>query len=252
MFLFNQQFNPTFKRYSLHEGAITIEFGHQIDTSIALQVNSFNRLLLSKPFAGLLTTVPAYASLTVFFDPLTVIQSDSLYGIDCFNRVSNYLQQLHQQVQPREEVGGEILTIPVCYEEPFAPDLGELAKSLGRSTDELVDLHTAPTYHVYMIGFTPGFAYLGGLNPLLEYPRKAKPRKKVPAGSVGIAGTQTGLYALDTPGGWQIIGRTPLILFDPNREQASLLKAGDQVIFKPIDREAFAHYQQEEHADTDY
>lgn len=132
------------------------------------------------------------------------------------------------------------VVIPVCYEPQFAPDLDELAAAAGLSRDDFVQMHAAERYFVRFVGFAPGFAYLGGLSARLAAPRLDSPRMRVPAGSVGIAGAQTGVYPLASPGGWRLIGRTPLRLFDPQREPAAMLAPGDRVRFEAIDAAEFA------------
>ncbi len=229
--------------YPLCEYAVTVEFGNSIDEGILRCVTGFNRQLLQKPFPGLYQTVSAYASLTVFFDPVIVIGQGSLPGLGCFDKVCNYLRMLNTENEmPPVDAAAEVISIPVCYGLEYGPDITELAETKKLPVVEIITLHSEATYTVFMIGFVPGFAYLGGLNPLLESPRKATPRAIVPAGSVGIAGAQTGIYPLITPGGWQLIGRTPVKLFDANRSQPSLLKAGDTVKFEPISAEEFKNY----------
>jgi len=230
--------NGVFKIYYLSEVAVTVEFGQQIAENVLSMVNGLNRLLYQKPFPGFNTAVPAYSTLTVFYDPVVVIKSD-LPGLGCFEKVSACLNDLNHQITKNKPTEGDIVTIPVCYGGVFGPDLAEVAGFNQLSIAEVINLHTTATYKVYMIGFVPGFAYLGGMDERLATPRKATPRKLVPAGAVGIAGLQTGVYPLDTPGGWQIIGQTPLKMFDLGRGQPSLLKAGDIVIFKSINIQEF-------------
>jgi inhibitor of KinA len=167
-----------------------------------------------------------------------VIKSD-LPGAGCFEKVSGYLNNLNAQQKAAEPATGDIVTIPVCYGGSFGPDLAEVAGLHQLSIAEVIQLHSAVVYKVYMIGFMPGFAYLGGMDERLSTPRKVTPRKSVPAGAVGVAGGQTGVYPLESPGGWQIIGQTPVRLFDLNRREPSLLKPGDTVIFKAIDSKEF-------------
>lgn len=230
--------NRAFKIYYLSETAVTVEFGQQIAENLLNAVNSLNLLLHQRPFPGFNTTVPAYSTLTVFYDPLVVSKSD-LPGSGCLAKVSGYLGDLNLQMKTTNSVKGDTVTIPVCYGGTFGPDLAEVADLHQISIAEVIKLHSAATYKVYMIGFVPGFAYLGGMDERLATPRKATPRKLVPAGAVGMAGQQTGVYPLDTPGGWQIIGQTPLKMFDRDRVQPSLLKAGDMVVFKAIDIQEF-------------
>jgi len=227
-----------FKIYCLSEMAVTVEFGQRIAPNLLHAVNSLNALLYGQPFPGFHTTVPAYSTLTVFYDPVLVMKSD-LPGADCFEKVSGYLNNLSPRKKTAKPITGDTVTIPVCYGGVFGPDLVEVADLHQISTTEVIKLHSAVTYEVYMIGFIPGFAYLGGMDERLSTPRKVTPRKSVPAGAVGLAGLQTGVYPLESPGGWQIIGQTPLRLFDLNRREPSLLKPGDTVIFKAIDIKEF-------------
>lgn len=228
-----------FNIYTLSEAAVTVEFGDSISGGTLQRINNFNNLLYQRPFPGFKTTVPAYTTLTVFFDPVQVIQAIDLRGAGCFEKVSDYLSALGGQSGQVTSLAVDTVTVPVCYGGAFGPDLAEVANLHSLKPQEVINLHTAPVYKVYMIGFVPGFAYLGGMPEKLATARKSTPRNSVPAGSVGIAGAQTGVYPLATPGGWQIIGRTPLRLFDAARQQPSLLKAGDQVIFKPVDEQEF-------------
>ncbi|MCC8426517.1 5-oxoprolinase subunit PxpB [Mucilaginibacter sp. UR6-11] len=230
--------DQTLRIYYLSEEAVTIEFGQVIDLHLLDRVSVLNMLLHQQPFAGFCTAVPAYATLTVFFDPLSVSRSD-LPGKTCFEKVSGFLQNSNRLTKGEVHNAGNVITIPVCYDKNLGPDLEEVARLHKLSIEEVIHLHSAAVYKAYMIGFVPGFAYLGGMDDQLTTPRKATPRKAVPAGSVGIAGAQTGVYPMQTPGGWQIIGRTPVKLFDAGRSQPSLLQAGDQVIFKPVNRAEF-------------
>lgn len=220
--------------YQLSENAVTIEFGNAIDETLMRRINAFDQLLHKNPFPGMQSTVPAYATLTIFFDCLQVLNDNSLVGKTCFQKVSGYLQGVKEDEKAAPASAAGIINIPVCYGGDFGPDLNYVADFRHMTTDEVVRLHTIAIYTVYMIGFIPGFGYLGGLSDELETPRKESPRKIVSAGSVGIAGKQTGVYPLDTPGGWQLIGKTPVKLFDADRGQPSLLKAGDQVKFDAI------------------
>ena len=234
-----QPLHPGFQIYALSEQAVTLEFGDVISSDILDKISCFNKALNQLPFPGFKTTVPAYTTLTVYFDPLEVMGSANMTGKYCFEKVSGYLSALG--IDPQSEPAPELDTIivPVCYGGKSGPDLSELASVHELTPQEVISLHTAPIYEVYMIGFVPGFAYLGGMLPELATPRKASPRGRVPAGSVGIAGAQTGIYPLETPGGWQIIGRTPLQMFNAARQRPSLLKAGDRVVFKPVNEQEF-------------
>lgn len=226
--------NDHFHIYPLSEKAVTVELGDAIEEGILLRVTALNRLLQAYPFPGMLTTVPAYATVTIFFDPLQVIQSAQLPGDSCFEKVNAYLQQLQHTVVPDMDETAKEVMIPVHYGGGLGPDLEAVAQMHNLTTQEVIHLHSTAIYKVYMIGFVPGFAYLGGLPEQLFSPRKEVPRGRVPAGAVGIAGSQTGIYPIAIPGGWQLIGQTPLQIFNPHRKAPGLLNSGDIVRFQPI------------------
>jgi inhibitor of KinA len=234
----------------LSEYAISIQFGHSINENTLRIITSFNHYLLLHPFPGLVTTVPAYTTLSVFYEPVQVIQSHQLQGDTPSEKVIHYLSSLYTKAPIRNNNISNTVIIPVCYSSSFGPDLPEVANTNGLTIEEVIHLHTEATYTVYMLGFVPGFAYLGGMNERLATPRKPTPRQAVPAGSVGIAGGQTGIYPLETPGGWQLIGRTPLRLFDAGRPQPSWLQAGDLVTFQPISAAEFDDISREKYANT--
>ena len=172
---------------------------------------------------------PAYASILIDFDPLRLSHEEAASLIE--HLAGEGLSQYGQAANAE--------TIPVCYDVEFAPDLQEVANLAKIPTHEVIRLHSSATYRVHFLGFTPGFAYLGGLPETLHAPRLATPRKHVPAGSVAIAGTQAGIYPVDSPGGWRLIGRTPVRIFDPDATQPTRLKPGDLVEFREIDRVTF-------------
>lgn len=234
--------NKVFTAYYLSEYALTLEFGHEISEDLLQKITSFNTVINQKPFTGFRTSVPAYGTISIFYDPLLVVQANELPGVNCYEKVSNYLYQLKGDSVIETGISDGVVTIPTCYGGRYGEDLEEVAALHQLSTDEVIEMHSSAIYKVYMIGFVPGFAYLGGMSAQLATPRKPIPRKVIPAGSVGIAGQQTGIYPLATPGGWQLIGRTPLNLFDAARTQPALLKAGDQVVFKPIAHHEFENY----------
>lgn len=230
-----------FKVYTLSECAVTLEFGNEINQIVSEKISQFKALIELYPLPGLRSVVSAYTTLSIFYNLPQLIESETLPGLDGYEKVRNYLAELEDKlsIAPMRTSEGITTAIPVCYEPEFAPDLSEVAKHTGISEVEIIRLHTSAIYKVYMIGFTPGFAYLGGMPEVLATPRKQTPAQSVAAGSVGIAGLQTGIYPIMSPGGWQIIGRTPLILFDANRSQPSLLKAGDTVSFVSINGDEF-------------
>ncbi len=237
-----REYYPHLAVYPLSENTITLQFGTSISADILSQVTKVNQLIQEKPFLGFITTVPAYSTLTVYYDPLQLFKS-KLDGLHGFQKLSNYLLSLPVPDYQSAETNKPPVIIPIYYGGDHGPDLDEVATMHNMSDDAVINLHSAATYTVYMIGFVPGFAYLGGMDKALASPRKATPRTAVPAGSVGIAGEQTGVYPLQTPGGWQIIGRTPLSMFDVTRNQPSLLKAGDLVKFEAITESEFKYYQ---------
>jgi inhibitor of KinA len=235
--------------YPISEKAVTIAFGDRISEELMHRINNFDKLIREHPFEGLRTTIPAYDTLSVFFDPLQVLKSN-LPGKTCLQKVSNYLGQLNETETTTIQSEPQLITIPVCYGGTPGPDLADVAALNKLTTEEVINIHSSVTYLVHMIGFVPGFAYLGGMPETIAAPRKATPRAVIPAGSVGIAGMQTGVYPLQTPGGWQLIGQTPVKLFDPTRAVPALLKASDRVQFKRIGMDEFCHLQKATDADT--
>lgn len=208
--------------------------GSVAETNLA--VHRFAARLRATTPAWLRDVVPAYASLAVFFDPAR-IEADAARAWIAAQETGDDADA--PASPPR------IVEIPVRYGGAFGEDLDTAAAELGMSADALVARHRQPLYTVAMIGFAPGFPYLSGLDPALALPRLATPRTRVPAGSVGIGGAQTGIYPRESPGGWRLLGRTPLTLFDPRRASPSLLAPGDRVRFVAIDDEAFARLEHE-------
>ena len=221
------------------EFSVVVVFGDTISKDIFEAIMGFNAALLQSPFPGFIETVPAYTTLTVFYDPSLVLAANNLAGDYAFTRVIGYLNKLAGVYRPIVSDDVEPVIIPVCYGGRFGPDIEEVATHNHISISQLIGLHTAPIYIVYMLGFMPGFPYLGGMDEKLETPRHHSPRKNVPAGSVGIAGKQTGIYPFTSPGGWQLIGRTPLKLFDAAAGSPTLLRPGARVKFEPMTAAAF-------------
>ncbi len=193
--------------------------------------------LFSNSFEGMKDVIMAYSSLTVFYDPLLVKRKYAGHA-SAYEFVKAKLQEAWQQAEVKEEPTGNVLYIPVCYDDSYGTDLDFLSEEKGLSKPEIVRLHTLKMYRVYMIGFLPGFSYMGEVDEQLATPRKSKP-VPVAAGSVGIAGSQTGIYPLHSPGGWQIIGRTPVKQFDPFAQPPVKLKTGDRVKFYSITKHEF-------------
>lgn len=196
--------------------------------------------LLAHPFEGMKDCLVAYSSITVLYNPV-VIKKYYNPTNTVFSWVAGRLQQAFEKAPEAVNTVREVINIPVCYEEPYGPDLAALAKQKQLSDQEVVNLHTGAIYNVYMIGFLPGFSYMGEVNEQISVPRKQQPAP-VMAGSVGIAGSQTGIYPLNSPGGWLIIGRTPLKMFDPFVPEPVKLQAGDRVQFFAITKQEFESY----------
>lgn len=218
--------------------ALVVEFGERIDPEIHARVLALAHALEQAPFPGLRETVPTYRSLLVYYDPRRLSWDEAR------REISAALARSAEIPQPEPEEW----EIPVVYGGDFGPDIGFVAAHNGLSEADVVRLHTERTYTVYMLGFAPGFVYLGGLPEALAAPRLPTPRPSVPAGSVGIAGLQTGIYGLSTPGGWRLIGRTPVPMLDLRREPPTPLRPGDRVRFVPISGEEFANRQRNDGA----
>ena len=226
----------------LSETAITIEWGHRMDENVHLQALHLDDLIRQNPFEGFLETVPAYASLTIFYQPELIATAQA----QPFLWVKKHVEKLIGLETGILSPSNNVVSIPVCYDEVFGYDLDTVAAARGISKETLIALHQQKEYKVYMMGFLPGFAYLGALDNAIATPRKPTPRALVEAGSVGIAGHQTGIYPLPSPGGWQIIGRTPYNMFNPAKTNPFLLKSGDTVQFYAISKETFYQIQNAE------
>lgn len=210
--------------------ALLATVGSAIDDATHRRVRALCAKLEGARIPGFVEIVPAFASVAVHYDPAHATCAEVEAA------VAPLLSGLDAAVLPAPRV----VEIPVCYGGDFGPDLDELAGRHSLTPDEVVAIHAAGNYLVHMIGFAPGFPYLGGLDERLATPRRETPRTRVPASSVGIGGAQTGIYPIETPGGWHLIGRTPLRLFDPRRSPALLLSAGDGVRFRAISAADFA------------
>ena len=216
----------------LGDRALLVTLGETIDDATHQRVRAALLRLDAAAIAGVTDLVPTFTSVAIHYDPALLAADDRTSPYTCLvTEVEGLLAELREDALPESPV----VEIPVCYGGDLGPDLDELALRHGLLETDVVTLHSGPEYRVHMIGFMPGFAYLGGLPDVLATPRRDTPRTTVPAGSVGIGGQQTGVYPMESPGGWHLIGRTPLRLFDPAREPASLLAAGDRVRFRAID-----------------
>jgi KipI family sensor histidine kinase inhibitor len=205
--------------------ALVVEFGDRIDQALSERVLLLSARLRAAPPVGLVETVPTFRSLMVHYDPR---ETD---GATLLAAVKDAVQQAGNMTWRRRR-----WRFPACYEPDCAPDLAWVAEQTGLTGAEVVRRHAATQFRVYMIGFTPGFPYMGGLPPELNLPRRTDPRIRVPAGSIAIASGMTAIYPVESPGGWHLIGSTPVRLFDPQWEQPSLLAPGDAVRFEPVGR----------------
>lgn len=223
----------------ISEFSALIEFGNEINEEINKKIRVFCSYIDEHPFDGFIEYVPYFTSVSVIYDPLK-INSDSPFEIIKYI-LENILAKLDFSF-----VGNEhIVEIPVCYGGEFGPDLEHVAEINNITIDEVIKIHSEGKYLVYMIGFAPGFPYLGGMSERIAAPRRESPRAAIPSGSVGIAGMQTGVYPIETPGGWQIIGRTPVKLFGFEGKPKSLLKSGDIAKFYPISYDEYLSLMEE-------
>ena len=254
----------TYTIFPLGDSAITLDLGNTIDELHNIRALAVQEWLQAHRFPGVLDIIVAYSSVSVFYDPAVVLGSGAAGSGGAAFWVEALLKRAEEEVlgvAPGDgglgtgvpagigtgvpggptkglHAAGRSFRIPVCYEQEFAPDLGWVAGQRGLGKEEVIRLHCTPTYRVYMIGFLPGFSYMGTVDERLQLPRKERP-VPVAAGGVGIAGMQTGIYPLNSPGGWQIIGRTPLRLFNVDLDPPVYLQTGDHVQFFPISSDEF-------------
>jgi inhibitor of KinA len=208
---------------------LLVEFGAAINPEINRKVRHIFLSLEKMPISGVAEVIPTYRSLLIYYDPFQIsVERLKREILDRENKLDQW------EIPPPETV-----EIPVAYGDDFGPDLEFVAQHNELTPEEVVEIHTSGTYLIYMLGFTPGFPFLGGLSEKIFTPRRETPRMVVPAGSVGIAKNQTGIYPIDSPGGWQLIGKTPIRLYDPNRSPPILLKAGNYLKFKRISTKEF-------------
>jgi inhibitor of KinA len=222
----------------LGDTALMLELGDVIDESTHRRVQQAWHALAAAPLPGVAELVPAYTSVTVFYDPWRAVQAGAPDD-DVAGWLGAKIRERLKHPPKMEKTKARSVEIPVCYGGEFGPDLGLVAKQAKLSPEEVIKRHSKAEYLVYLIGFAPGFPYLGGLPKELATPRHPRPRMVVPPGSVGIAGNQTGIYPLATPGGWNLVGRTPVKMFTPDEDPPSLLRAGDRVTFRVVSREEY-------------
>lgn len=212
------------KKYQPYgDDAMLVTFGDQVSETLHLEIQFFLKALEKKKIAGVLESFSAYTSVTIQYDFFKV----------SYDELVRQLEELEEEKMLLE--APDIVRIPVCYHVDFSWDMEEVIQQTKLTKKEIIDFHTAPTYLVYMLGFTPGFFYLGGMHEKLKCNRRKSPRLRMEQGTVGIAGTQTGVYSVPSPGGWQVLGKTPVSIFDKkNQEAPFLVKRGDRVQFYEI------------------
>lgn len=229
-----------FRLLPLGDAALTVEFGSEIDPEVNARVIAFAETVRAHAWEGVLDVVPTYRSMTIHIDPLR---------LDLNTLTDRLLRLPHSASQHTASSRGPH-TIPVLYGGEWGPDVEDVAAFAKMPVADVIQLHASVLYRVYMLGFSPGFPYLGSVPEPLAMPRLATPRTTVPAGSVGIAGAQTGIYPISTPGGWRLIGRTPLALYRRHSAPPFLLGPGDLVRFEPIGPQEFDRLRREQHEDA--
>lgn len=218
--------------FPLGDSALTVEFGNSIKTEFNKKALALARAFDEETFPGFIEAVPAYASTTVFYD-LGEVKKRLAGPNTAYDAVKHLTERVLADLRIDENGDAGVIEIPVSFDADSALDLDVIAETHNFSPEEVINIFLSRTYRVFMIGFLPGFSYMGEVDRRIATPRKESPRTVVPKGSVGIAGRQTGVYSLESPGGWQIIGRTDVDLFTPDADSPTLLQAGDEVRFIP-------------------
>ena len=211
------------------DSSILVEFGKVISPEINRKITATVQLMKMQHIEGVVDIIPDFCSLLINYDPRVI----------SYEEITERMQHLLKMDAKMDEGKKKIYEIPVCYGGEFGPDIANIAQHAGLTEEEVIKIHSSRDYLIYMLGFLPGFCYLGGLDERIHTPRLANPRIKISAGSVGIGGSQTGIYPLDSPGGWQLMGMTPVKTYDPDREVPILLEAGDYIRFIPINEEEY-------------
>lgn len=239
---------PPYRLYAQGDHAVLIDFGQQIDMTINKWVMAIFHYTQQHPIEGILDIIPAYSSICFVYD--TPLLYNKTGGSTVVEYVMKRVEENLAFIKIGENGKKNTIDVPVCYDVSLAPDLVSLAVIHRLTVEDVIRIHCSATYHVFMLGFLPGFAYMGTVNSSIATARHRQPRTVVPAGSVGIAGEQTGIYPVASPGGWQLIGQTPLRLFDPSKEQPCLFAPGDAVRFYPVSPAEFKKMNR--HGDADH
>ena len=211
------------------DSSILLQFGNTIDPAINRKIAATVQLMREQHINGVTDVIPAFCSLLINYDPRVI----------SYEQIRGRMEALVKIDVTAGDTRKRVFEIPVCYGGVYGPDIQNIADHAGMSVEEVIQIHTSRDYLIYMLGFLPGFTYLGGLDERIHTPRLANPRIRIPAGSVGIGGSQTGIYPMDSPGGWQLMGMTPVKTYDPDREVPILVEAGDYIRFVAIDEDEF-------------
>ncbi len=211
------------------DSSVLIQFGNTIDPEINYRISATVQIMREQHIVGVTDIIPAFCSLLINYDPRVI----------SYEKIKERLEGILKMDIKADARQKKVYEIPVCYGGEFGPDIQNIADHAGLSVEEVIQIHTSRDYLIYMLGFLPGFTYLGGLDERIHTPRLANPRIKIAAGSVGIGGSQTGIYPMDSPGGWQLMGMTPVKTYDPERETPILVEAGDYIRFVRVDEEEY-------------
>ena len=211
------------------DSSILLQFGNTIDPAINRKIAATVQLMREQHINGVTDVIPAFCSLLINYDPRVI----------SYEQIKRRMEALVKIDVTAGDTRKRVFEIPVCYGGEYGADIRNIADHAGLSVEEVIQIHTSRDYLIYMLGFLPGFTYLGGLDERIHTPRLANPRIRIPAGSVGIGGSQTGIYPMDSPGGWQLMGMTPVKTYDPDREVPILVEAGDYIRFVAIDEDEF-------------